>query len=171
MLRLRRKNSLCSCRGGSLRPPEQGAERKLLSSVIKTVILFFAATECKTRLPCGRALKPRPYGVQQNLNCFRSRKAGVIPLAGEMSRSDKGDGSVGGGFCLRKKPEGETVGRGQAPADTEVAYTARASPRPTVFIFCFYAAVQKSSLRHDIFTFSKFTPFCFLYYTILYYII
>jgi len=65
-----------------------------------------------------------------------------------MSRSDKGDGSVGGGFCLRKKPEGETVGRGQAPADTEVAYTARASPRPTVFIFCFYAAVQKSSLRH-----------------------
>ena len=152
MLRLRRKNSLCSCRGGSLRPPEQGAERKLLSSVIKTVILFFAATECKTRLPCRRALKPRPYGVQQNLNCFRSRKAGVIPLAGEMSRSDKGvrDSENLPSPCMRLLYRREQ---------------ARALP--------FLSSAFMLRYRNRLYgmTYSRFrnsTPFCFLYYTILY---
>ena len=43
----------------------------------ETVILFFAVTDSKIRLSCGRALKPRPYKIRhqvsaQSLLCVKS---------------------------------------------------------------------------------------------------
>ena len=55
------EKSVQSCRGGSLRPPEQSTRIKQLASVMKAVILIFYVTDYKIQLPCGRALKPRPY--------------------------------------------------------------------------------------------------------------
>ena len=45
---------------GLKRPPEQSAERKQLVSVMKTVILLVAETECKIQLSYGRAQRPAP---------------------------------------------------------------------------------------------------------------
>ena len=46
---------------GLKRPPEQSTRIKQLASVMKAVILIFYVTDYKIQLPCGRALKPRPY--------------------------------------------------------------------------------------------------------------
>ena len=56
-------------------PPEQSAERKQLVSVMKTVILLVAETECKIQLSYGRAQRPAPTGLYGFFFAFRSRKS------------------------------------------------------------------------------------------------
>ena len=36
---------------------------------MKVAILIFAVTDCKNQLSCGRALKPRPYGIRHSVYC------------------------------------------------------------------------------------------------------
>ena len=45
---------------GLKRPPEQSADRKDFTVLIKIAILFFAATDYKIQLPYGRARRPAP---------------------------------------------------------------------------------------------------------------
>ena len=72
--RLCRKNKFCSGRGGSLRPPEQSTVIKQLVSVRKTIILFYAVTNYKIRLSCGRAQRPAPTGFSRILIVFAAEK-------------------------------------------------------------------------------------------------
>ena len=47
---------------------------------MKTVILFFATTDYKIQLFCGRALKTRPYNYKNSIRCV------VTPLQKPLHR-------------------------------------------------------------------------------------
>ena len=145
------KPNFRSCRGGAPCPPARKSGFAIGYGE-KQNYGFITDTSCFHSAPCSGGRRDPPLRGSAKFELLSQPKSG-------------GNSSGRGNVAQRQRGSGF---RESALAVYAASVSARASPRPTVFIFCFYAAVQKSSLRHDIFTFSKFHAFLFF---ILYYII